>query len=203
MSSTATTLIYLTEYDPLWPQLFTKEAAQIAEALKVPISSVHHVGSTSVPGLRAKPLIDMVVTVHALGIKDDYLKLLAPLGYSYRDVHDSGRLFYEKRLPHRFHIHLVEEDGWHFWRMVLFRDRLREDPLTASAYVELKRRLAEQHPDDRDMYSGGKSFFVTRCVAAELRRHPDLAARLKAAGAPVDKPFEHKRDPDTESFTFR
>lgn len=198
--SASTPLIYLTEYDPQWPSHFDEEQPHIAEALGVPLSSVYHVGSTSVQGLRSKPLIDMVVTVDKLASVASYLELLSPLGYNYREVSDPGRLFYEKRIPRRYHVHIVETDGWHFWRMMLFRDRLRQDPLTAAAYVELKRRLAEQFPDNRDMYSGGKSNFVVRCVMAELRRKPELLARLRAAGAPIDAPYEHKRDPDTESF---
>ncbi|MGI8908356.1 MAG: GrpB family protein [Candidatus Sumerlaeaceae bacterium] len=200
MSSSAAPLIYLSDYDPKWPQLFDSEAAEIATALSVPAGAVHHIGSTAVPDLRSKPLIDLLVTVPDVKSRDEYLRILGPLGYDYREVHDPGRLFFEKRRPFRYHLHVVEQDGWHYWRLVLFRDRLRRDPLTAAAYVELKRRLADQHPDNRDLYSGGKSLFVTRTVQAELKRYPELLARLRASGAPVDVIFQHKRDPDTESF---
>lgn len=202
MSQTTAPLIFLTDYDPQWPDFYDGEVARLTGALGLPALAMHHIGSTAVPGLRSKPLIDILATVPVVEEKEKYLPLLTPLGYNYREVHDPGRLFFEKREPFRFHVHIVQEDGWHQWRLLLFRDRLREDKLTAAAYVELKRRLAEEHPDNRDLYSGGKSLFVTRTVQAELRHRPELLARLRASGAPVDAPFEHKRDPDTESFSF-
>lgn len=203
MSHTTRPLIYLEEYDEQWPAWFKAEAAQISQALDVPLRDVHHIGSTAVVGLSSKPIIDLLVTVPALATVDDYLDRLRPLGYSFRDVKDAGRIFYEKRGEPKYHVHVVESDSWHYWRLVLFRDRLRRDPGTATVYVNLKRRLALAHPDDRDSYSGGKTDFVTRCVRDELAQLPEVKERLRAKGAPVDTRHDHKRDPDSESFSFR
>lgn len=171
--------IYISDYDPTWPDRFEEESAHIARALHIQPDQIFHVGSTSVPGLPSKPLIDMLAIVPSpLAPHSHYFASLRPLGYRYRDVNDPGRHFFEKPNPFRFHIHVAEEDSWHYWRLIMFRDRLRRDKNLAERYVDLKRQLAMQFPDDRDRYSRGKTIFVAQVMAEELRANPELTARV-------------------------
>jgi GrpB-like predicted nucleotidyltransferase (UPF0157 family) len=133
------------EPDPTWPQLFAEEASRIRSALGDRALQLEHVGSTSVHGLPAKPIIDVLLVVGDAGDEASYAPSLATLGYVLHGRDLAGH-------PHRFfkgarspcHVHVFSEGSAEAQRMVLFRDRLRADATDRELYLETKRRLAER-----------------------------------------------------------
>ncbi len=151
-----------------WPRLFETEAEALRDALGDRGGPVEHVGSTAVPGLAAKPILDMMVAVPSMESARALVGAVERLGYTHRPNGDAAdRVFFAKGPTDRRTHHLsLTTVGSGFWRAhVAFRDRLREDPEFARAYEALKRSLAEAHPEDRGAYTAGKEAFV----AAALR----------------------------------
>jgi len=160
--------VQLVAYDHHWPLLFSTEAALLQPLLGTEIVDVAHIGSTAVPGLDAKPVLDLLVALPSLRAPASLYAALAALGYEHRPLDTvPDRLFFAKGpQDKRTHNLSACESGSHFWRAhIQFRDRLRTDPSVAKAYVELKYRLARQHPFDRLAYTNGKESFVERIVA--------------------------------------
>jgi GrpB-like predicted nucleotidyltransferase (UPF0157 family) len=135
---------------------------------------IQHVGSTAIPGLGAKPIIDIMVAISELADVEKCIGPLATLGYEFRgEAGIPGRLFFGKGSPRTHNLHRVEGQG-DFWRdLILFRDFLRTHPDEASRYYELKRRLAARFGADREAYAEGKTGFIE-----------SVLARARAAGAP-------------------
>jgi GrpB-like predicted nucleotidyltransferase (UPF0157 family) len=167
--------IEVVPYDPEWPELFRRETAHLRACLPPElIGRIEHFGSTAVPGLCAKPIIDMLVEVTSL---EETRKLIVPIltaqGYDYlwrptwgHDVPPFYAWFIKRdEAGHRsHHIHMIEKDFEH-WDRLLFRDYLIRHPETARAYGELKLRLARQFPRDRVAYTEGKNNFIEKVMA--------------------------------------
>ncbi len=167
-------VIALVDYDPLWPQNFAEESGHIRAALGDSVVAVEHFGSTAVPGLSAKPIIDLLVAVRSLAeARERAIPALEALGYSYwRDDPAPDRMFLVKGLPPKgprtHHVHIVEPGTSYsprlgeftFMDRLLFRDALRADPEEAKRYAALKRDLAERFPGDREAYTDGKTEYV-------------------------------------------
>ena len=185
--------IEIVSYDPRWPTLFAAEAARIRAAVGGQlIAAIEHFGSTAVPGLSAKPVIDILVAVRSLAqARQEAVPSLEALGYSYwRDNPDPHHMFFVKGLPplgpRTHHVHLVEfgspdarltgEDT--FWDRLLFRDYLRTHPEEVRRYEALKRYLATRFPTDREAYTDGKTDYV-RSVMVKARQE-----RRREHGAP-------------------
>jgi putative glutamine amidotransferase len=155
----------LADPDPSWPDRFEAEAARIVAALPPGlVDRIDHIGSTSVPGLPAKPYIDIQLSVVAIAPRDAYLGPLVELGYHWKpDGHDDTHEFFslddgDGRRAVNLHVTRSGSD-WER-RHLAFRDALRADPDTAAEYAALKRRLAEDHPRDIVRYVQGKSDFI-------------------------------------------
>ncbi|MFI0369952.1 GrpB family protein [Actinomadura sp. 1N219] len=157
--------VRICDSDPRWPRAFEHLAARAQAALGAMTVAVEHVGSTAVPGLAAKPILDIAVALSPHAKTKDVVAALEPLGYIYRgDKGDQGGLLFvlEDRPAHRIaHLHAVRHDDaqWHRW--MSFRDLLRTDPTARADYERLKRELAHQHPHNRQAYTTGKTSFVT------------------------------------------
>jgi GrpB-like predicted nucleotidyltransferase (UPF0157 family) len=159
--------IVITAYDPRWPTIYEEEKTQILQAIGNKVVAIEHVGNTAVPGLGAKPIIDIMVAVRHL---DDAQQCIGPLkstGYKrgLRDPTPECR-FFNKGLPeaHR-HLHMAELTS-DFWRRnLLFRDFLRTHPNVARQYYELKKDLAAKYGADRDGYTEAKTEFIESVVA--------------------------------------
>ncbi len=162
--------IVVADYDPRWPALFEEEQARILAAIGPWLVDIQHVGSTSVPGLAAKPIIDIMPGIRRLADAVHCIEPMRALGYQYIPE-------YEDELPERryfrrppgeafrgrgtHHVHMVETTS-DFWRRhLLFRDYLRAHPDVAAEYSALKRRLAAQYGSDHDAYTDAKSEFIT------------------------------------------
>jgi GrpB-like predicted nucleotidyltransferase (UPF0157 family) len=160
----ATTTVLLSPYSPLWPAVFDVESRTLADLLDGGVR-VEHIGSTAVPGLVAKPVIDMLVGAPDLAFIEARIPRLVEHGYRY--VPEFERAIAQRRYftrtdgqPGHFHVHAVVLDS-PFWRAHLaFRDALRANPATAAEYARLKQRLAARFPNDREAYTDGKATFI-------------------------------------------
>ena len=155
--------IEIAAYDPAWPGAYERERAAILEALGDLVFAIEHVGSTSVPGLGAKPIIDIMIGLRKLA---DHARCVAPLrslGYEHKgEFGIPGRHYFRKpvRGPRRHQLHMVEH-GRDFWvRHLLFRDYLRLHPDEASAYQRLKVGLAARFGTDVEGYTEAKREFI-------------------------------------------
>lgn len=163
-------------YDPQWPDDFLDERACIAKALGDFVIRIDHNGSTSVPGLAAKPIIDIQVSVHQLQPIEKYAKPLRKLGYAHvLHPDDSFAAFFHKpaEWPHTHHLHIVESGSDEERKILAFRDYLREHPGAAKEYDELKRDLAAKHRGEdfssRQAYAEAKTEFVAHITKQALK----------------------------------
>jgi GrpB-like predicted nucleotidyltransferase (UPF0157 family) len=155
--------IEIAHYDPKWPLLFEQEADRLRAALGDVALRIDHVGSTAVPGLGAKPVIDIQVSVAALEPVDGYRLPLEGIGYTYTTV--PLPYFYRPEVwPHSHHVHVRESGSRDEQRTLAFRDWLREHDVDRAGYEALKRKLASGADADsmggRFLYSEAKTEFV-------------------------------------------
>jgi GrpB-like predicted nucleotidyltransferase (UPF0157 family) len=174
--------VAIVPYDCRWPEAFRREKDHLSSCLPNDLlGRIEHIGSTAVPGLAAKPIVDMLVEVTDLqAARVQIAPVLEAQGYDYfwRPTHgDDGPPFYAwfiKRDPgtnsRTHHIHLVEGGFLEHWDRLLFRDYLIEHPEVARVYESLKIRLASSAPKDRPAYTRGKTEFVVR-VTEQAKRH--------------------------------
>jgi GrpB-like predicted nucleotidyltransferase (UPF0157 family) len=174
--------VALAPYDPLWPAWFRAEKEHLLSCLpRNLLGRIEHFGSTAVPGLMAKPIVDMLVEVTDLeAAKVRIAPLLEAQGYDYfwRPTHgDDGPPFYAwfiKRDPQTgvrtHHLHMVESHFVEHWDRLLFRDYLIEHAATAREYERLKVHLSTTFPKDRVAYTRGKTEFIVR-VTEQAKRH--------------------------------
>ena len=150
-------------YDPAWPQRFETEAALLAPVFGDNLVANHHVGSTSVPGLAAKPIIDMLPEVHNIQRVDSLNDALAELGYEALGEYGiPGRRYFRKLSGHTHlvHAHVFQSDNPGFIRHIAFRDYLRAHPEQARAYGDLKLKLAQRFPHSSADYQDGKQPWI-------------------------------------------
>lgn len=160
--------VRLAPSDPAWAAGFAAERARVLAALGGLPVAVEHVGSTAVPGLPAKPILDLLAGRPAGNALAPYVAALTAAGYHYRGEYGiPGRHYFVRDAPdgcRTHHLHLVEHGG-EFWRSHLaFREYLRRVPDRAAAYATLKRDLATRHPHDRAAYTEGKSAFIAETL---------------------------------------
>lgn len=164
--------IVLMPYDAAWPARFEAEAARVGAALAdagLGAFQLEHVGSTAIPGLAAKPIVDILVLADELARWPHAVAPLEGLGYVYwADNPRRDRMFFVKGMPpfgtgRTHHVHVrTREDAR---EVIAFRDHLRGSPDAAREYERLKRELEASHPTDRDAYTAGKTRFVAGILA--------------------------------------
>ncbi len=162
--------IRLSPYDPDWPGRFERERALLQEAIgEWVVGGIHHVGSTAVPGLEAKPIIDILVGVRDLDESRACFEPLARLGYLYAPYLPDEMHWFCKPDPSRrtHHLHLVPAGSRRYEEEPAFRDRLRADPTAAGEYAALKRDLAGRFEHDREGYTAAKAEFIRRTLDGE------------------------------------
>ena len=162
-------------YDPRWPAAFEAEAIRLRAALGPLVLRIDHNGSTAIPGLGAKPVIDIQVSVAALQPVAAYGERLLALGYVHVPHPDDSfcPFFYRPpEWPHSHHVHVVEAGGAEERRTLAFRDYLRDHSATAREYEHLKQDLATQleriNDESREAYARAKTDFIERIVAVAL-----------------------------------
>lgn len=150
--------IRIVDYDPAWPSRFLREREWIAEALGPVARRIDHVGSTAVPGLAAKPIVDIDVSVPDVDAEQAYLGPLVAAGYHLRVREPGHRMVRTAGLDVHVHVCGAGSDWWR--RHLLFRDWLRQDAGDREAYATLKRRLALRDWPDMNEYADAKSELV-------------------------------------------
>ncbi|MDO9121073.1 MAG: GrpB family protein [Anaerolineaceae bacterium] len=157
--------IVIESYCSEWPEQFTQEAKLIQCVIGNYITVIEHIGSTAVPGLAAKPIIDMLIGVKSLADSPHFIAPLQQLGYVYVPEHEAELperryLYKQKDDEDTFHLHMVEPESEFFRRHIAFRDYLRSHPEAVAAYASLKLKLAREFGSDRSGYTDAKTEFI-------------------------------------------
>jgi GrpB-like predicted nucleotidyltransferase (UPF0157 family) len=163
-------MVRVVDHDPSWFALFETEKARILEQVGAAALDVQHVGSTSIPSLPAKPIIDIALAIASLEEADRILEALSALDYEHKpEVVIPGELFFRKR-DGAYHLHVLQPDSIHWQEYMVFRDYLRAHPEIAQQYVQLKLLLASQFAEDRKSYTCGKAEFIRRVLKDAVQR---------------------------------
>jgi len=156
--------------EPSWPRLASEEITSIASTLNIAPKNIEHVGSTAVPGLGAKPIIDLMAGIPDFDSSRDNLQYLVPLkqiGYEFDGTETTpGTWYIRKALPRRFNLHMTKYGGAFWIDHLLFRNYLRSNPDAVRHYEELKKRLLERlGPEpDKQAYNDEKSLFINEIL---------------------------------------
>ena len=195
--------IEVVEYDVSWPNLFELEAEKIKQALGINCIEIHHIGSTSIPNLRAKPIIDILPVVRNIQEVDKATKAMESLGYEAKGEYGIAfRRYFRKSM---YHVHVYQDEDPEISRYLKFRDWMRSHTSDAENYGKLKIELAEKFPNDILKYCNGKDAFIAsidekdgfdgwRIVKALTDREWDAVKHLR-------KNFFKEEDPCTWTFT--
>ncbi|GGO01203.1 GrpB family protein [Saccharibacillus kuerlensis] len=167
----ATESVEIKSADPAWVEKGKAEAARLRELLaSYGVSEVEHIGSTSIPGLPAKPILDLMAQIPSYAQLEVVIQHLSEEDWHYvpaeLDGHEWRRFFVKVENDRRkCHLHLIQEheERWHV--QLRFRDVLRQRPDLVGEYAQLKMELAERYRDDREAYTQAKSVFIGRVLA--------------------------------------
>ena len=157
--------VRLLAYDPLWPMMFEAEAERIEAACAGLAIRLEHIGSTSVPGMSAKPVIDILAGRPPQSRPAPYIAAIRQLGYEHKGAFGvPGREYFRRGTPRSHHVHLVSWSSAVWRDHVRFRDLLRADAAIARDYEALKRDLAIANANDRRAYTEGKGPFIRAAI---------------------------------------
>jgi len=163
--------VKLSPHHQKWDQAFRKEKSRTLEKLDNSIVAIEHIGSTAIPKIPAKPIIDMSLGVWRLKDAKKFIKPLDALGYHFYKKFQQQILFARGPDRKRTHyLHVMKYNGAKWKSDLLFREFLLRHPARARAYGALKQKLAKQYPNDREKYTFGKSVFITKTI--QLASHP-------------------------------
>jgi GrpB-like predicted nucleotidyltransferase (UPF0157 family) len=176
-----TTPIIIEEYDPQWPKSFEGISSRIASALGRWAAAIEHVGSTAVPGLPAKPIIDLDVLLRSDEDLLHVIQKLHLLGYQHRGTLGiPGRdAFRAPAHDMRHHLYVCSPSSQEFSRHITFRDYLRRHPRDADDYARLKRSLSGRFSIDRDAYTEAKTEFIEEILRRARLETSELFPRAK------------------------
>jgi len=169
--------VELVPYTPQWDRLFREEAARLKSVLGSYVVDIQHIGSTAIPGIMAKPILDIAVALKHISDVEKCIAPLEALGYEYKgeQAEIKGWHFFTKGKGDvkTHHLHMVEHSSDFWVTRLLFRDYLRERRDLAEAYVRLKQDLAQQFHDARKAYTDGKADFIQLVVDSAQSRDSD------------------------------
>ena len=167
--------VIIVPYDPEWPALFSKLGMALRQALGATAPRIDHIGSTAVPGMAAKPIVDVQISVVSLEPVEPFCWPLESLGYVFRSDNPelTKRYFRERPGQRRTHVHVRRMGSWAEQFALLFRDYMRAHPEDATRYGEVKCCLAERYGDDRHGYTEAKAPFLWEIMAKADRWSQD------------------------------
>jgi GrpB-like predicted nucleotidyltransferase (UPF0157 family) len=162
--------VIIVPYDSLWPQQFEEEKTRLLADIGAYVLSIEHIGSTAVPGLAAKPVIDILIGVHSLAEAPLFIPPLEARGYEYVPQYEDEmpfRRYLHRKIngEHTHHLHMVEPATRFYKVQLAFRDHLRAHSETRDAYAALKLDLANKYRNDRMAYTDAKSDFILGVLA--------------------------------------
>ena len=162
--------IRLVPHDPSWASAFAAEQQRLLSLFPLELRSIEHIGSTAIPGIAAKPIVDMLAGVDSMAVADALFEQVLRHGYStsraFNEMLPDRRWFMlsaNGRRSHHLHVVVFESPTWR--KHLLFRDRLRSNEALAQAYAELKAALAVRFEHDREAYTDAKSEFVASVLS--------------------------------------
>lgn len=164
--------VILVPYNPKWPELARQEAEKIKQALSIDVPAVHHIGSTAIPGIKAKPILDFVLVVRDLNALDRHTGEMEALGYTAKGERGiPGRRFFSKDTNGKrsHHVHAFQQGNSEIQRHIIFRDYLLVHEKEAKEYEKLKEKLAARFPNRSGDYTEGKSDFIYHIVEKARR----------------------------------
>ncbi len=165
-------LVRLVPYTQAWPARFSQEKVRLAAALGSLALDIQHIGSTAVPGMIAKPIIDIGVAVENFEQASSCIAPVEQLGYHYRGENGIPRRHYFVwGDPVAFHLHVLEQSSLDWRNHLAFRDALRANADLAREYVRVKSTLAQQFPTDREAYTDGKGVFIQRVLESTRKNN--------------------------------
>jgi len=157
--------VRLQSHTEQWHAAFAEEKKRLQAAIGEFVESIEHVGSTSVCGIAAKPILDIAVAISAAREGEKAIAPLENLGYEYRGEYGiKGRFYFVKGEPRTHHIHMLPVDSEEWRNHLFFRDYLCQNSAAAAEYDKLKRDLAKKNTGDRDAYTDGKADFVKKIL---------------------------------------
>ncbi|MEK7103362.1 MAG: GrpB family protein [Patescibacteria group bacterium] len=165
-------MIHFQEYNPQWTEKYVQESQRIRDVLGSDVIDIQHIGSTAIPGLSAKPIIDMAVLVDSIEGIEYFVKKVESLGYEYKsDMSSVERIFFRKGNPVEYHLSIACPQHTFWNRNITFRDYLRTHPDVVKEYQDLKLKNLSKTPEsDFDdlsrskIYNQGKSEFVQKVL---------------------------------------
>ena len=170
--------VKLLAYDPKWAEYFSQEKELLSKTLREKVLDIRHIGSTSIAGMPAKPILDILAAVKTLAEVQSLTQDLNKIGYEDKgDGGVSGRRFFVKggKARRTHHLNFCEMNSF-FWRSHLaFCDYLERHPDVARQYSELKRGLADKFPNDRGAYTAGKEEFVRSILTRAMTSSTDTS----------------------------
>ncbi|MFN2515973.1 MAG: GrpB family protein [Pyrinomonadaceae bacterium] len=159
-------VVRLNDYTPLWGELYREEEERIMAAVGHLIVDLQHIGSTAIPGIKAKPILDVMAGVAQLEKALLCKALLETIGYDYiAQAGIASDYVFGKGVARTHYLHVVEYGGAKWTNHLCFRDRLRNDPGLAQAYEKLKEELSRKFSDSHAKYHDAKSKFISEVVA--------------------------------------
>lgn len=163
--------ILIAPYSPTWPVRFEAERLALEQVFESVSCVIEHVGSTAVPGLAAKPIVDIMLGVRSLLEVEARIEAMGMLGYEYMQQHENvlpERRYFAKPVvrPRHFHVHAVVLDGTFWNEHLIFRDALRANPELARSYALLKLQLAAKFGEDREGYTNAKCSFIRSVICS-------------------------------------
>jgi GrpB-like predicted nucleotidyltransferase (UPF0157 family) len=161
-------LVRLEKSDSAWPARFQDESTRLRRHLRDWVTQIEHIGSTAVPGLDAKPIIDIAITTPSLQNLPQIEAAMTAAGYVCKGEFGlPGRQFFTRGDPVEFHTHIVESGSQHWTQWIRFRDALRRDAEILNRYRELKHDLAVRFSSDRPSYTAAKTEFIAKILSAD------------------------------------
>jgi GrpB-like predicted nucleotidyltransferase (UPF0157 family) len=173
--------VSLIDHDPAWAQRFEDQRARLSVLLAPWLAGpIEHVGSTAVPGLRAKPIVDLLAPVTSLDTAQAAIPMLQEAGWLFwpDDPNRFYRMWFLRPRPdaRTHHLQIIAQDHPAARALTVFRDALRDDPQLRARYAALKDRLAEQHRTDREAYTNAKADFVRAVLQSKGATEPPRRA---------------------------
>ncbi|WP_054707635.1 GrpB family protein [Bacillus sp. JCM 19041] len=155
-------LVEVVDYQPSWQDVYKQEAIKLEQVFQENMIGIHHIGSTSVPGLAAKPIIDLLIVLKRIEDADKQTEAMEKLGYEVRGENGiAGRRYFQKGGDARtHHVHIFSEGHTAIKEHLVFRDYLQQHPDAMQAYGQLKKKLAQAYVTDVAAYINGKDDWI-------------------------------------------
>lgn len=157
--------VFLLDSTDEWRTEYENESQIIIMLIGKHINTIHHIGSTAVSGLKAKPIIDIAIELHEFEMGFECIDLLSQLGYRHRIILElPDRHYWSKGEPRTHQIHMYSKGSVHLYKQILFRDKLREDSVLRAEYESLKINLCNSNSNDKLTYADSKTQFIMSVI---------------------------------------